>query len=268
GLEIDRDDVELRVLLGQVLERKGDRDSILKSELVWRELRKTKDIRAPYGLARALERKGLLYDEASRAIRSGKRFTEARDPEARSNELQAEAEGYWTESQELYELSYETDPFDRNVVNGLQRVTALRGEHEASLAWTDRLLTLIDGELSERRDMLARPDLTIRAEDLLRTSERQLRELQIETHLHAASVSAAIERYEEAIAHLQLVAELDPTLAEAHSRQAFLFERLGQHEAAIHEIDVFMRKVDLGYDHPTMNEAFALRRRNEDALRR
>ncbi len=263
GLEIHEDDVELRVLLGQIMEARGTRDSILRGELVWRSLLADKDVRAPHGLAKMLERKGVLYDEAARGIASGARFTEAADPAARSTELAAEARKLWKEAETLYLRAHKTKPDDRNVLNGLQRVSALLGKDEESLSWSNKVIAATDLELEDWRKLLMRPELSVREEDRLRQNVRQIERLQVQTLLQASSVAARLGRLDEAIASLQRVAELDPSMAEAHSRQAVLFERAGNCEAALHEIDEYLRLVDLDFDHPDVNAAYALKKRCE-----
>ena len=59
------------------------------------------------GLGEALERKGMLFDQASRQILSGERFTEAADPEQRARELAQSSIDTWEESYDCYQDSLE-----------------------------------------------------------------------------------------------------------------------------------------------------------------
>lgn len=268
ALELDRDHVELRVLLGQILLRKGSSEDIHSAELVYRSLLKDGDARAPLGLASALERKGIFYDEAARGIASGRRFTEADDPAARAAELSAEAHGFWTDSEAYYRETLEISPNDRNALNGMQRLLVLLDRDEESLEFSDRVLEVTEGEREFWMSQLERPDLTARDEDSLRLSLDEVEKLQIRTHLHAAAVQTSLKRYDEALPHLQAVTALDPLLPEAHSQLAQLFERVGNYEAALMELDQFLRLADLPFDHPDVNEAYERRTAIEEKLAR
>jgi hypothetical protein len=70
GLELDRDDKELRLLLGQVKLRRGDTESLLKAKLVFEGFDIKKEPRAAIGLGQTLERLGLV-GRGHRARRSG-----------------------------------------------------------------------------------------------------------------------------------------------------------------------------------------------------
>ena len=266
AFEFKPNHVELRVLLGQVLVRKGTLEDIASAELVYESLLRDDDPRATLGLATCKERMGIFYDEAGRAIADGTRFTEARDPMARAKELTKRAQELWEEGEEYYLEALSEKSDDRSVLNGLQRITALQGRTEDSLAYANRLLEVCTGELEFWQAQMQRPDLSARDEDSIRVDLRELEKLAKRTHFHAADLEVELGNDMAALDHLGAVARLDPNMPEVHSRRAQLFKRVGDYSAALAEIEEFLRLSQLPFEHPDVNAAYTLKQECEEAL--
>lgn len=258
GLEIESKDPQLLLMKGWIRLRRGSTQDIFVSERVFRDLVDGKDYRPELGLAEALERKGVLYREASESVASGERFTENLDPEQRAAELLEDAREAWEESIRHYEKAHELKPGEFQVFNGLQRVLALKGDDEGSLLWSARILEDSAAEMAFWRERLRRPDLTASEEGRLRRLLDGSIKLQVETHLSAATLLVKNQRKPEALEHLDSAALLDPTKAEIHSRRAQLLHDVGRNEEAADAINAYLRAADLPFEHPDVKRAYAL----------
>jgi tetratricopeptide (TPR) repeat protein len=226
------------------------------AEAIFREVRDGEDFRVELGLGEALERKGVLYREASEAVASGERYTEAPDPLARAEELSQQAQDSWAEAEECYTQALQLKPGEFQAMNGLQRVLALRGDYEGSLRWAEELLAASRVEMEFWRERLRRPDLAADEERRLRELLVGSTDLQVATHLTAATLLVALGRREEALRHLDGAAALTPDVAEIHSRRAQLLaqeDRPGEAALAIQE---FLRHTDLPFEHPDVQRAY------------
>lgn len=266
AFEFEPNHVELRVLLGQVLVRKGSLEDIASAELVYKSLLRDDDPRATLGLATCKERMGIFYDEAARSIADGTRFTEASDPIARAKELSDRAQELWGEGEEYYLEALAVKADDRMVLNGLQRITALQGRSADSLSYANRLLDVCNAELDFWKEQLQRPDLTARDEDSIRLDLKELEKLAKRTHFHAADLEVELSNNLAALDHLAAVARLDPSMPEVHSRRAQLFKQVGDYSSALAEIEEFLRLSTLPFEHPDVNAAYTLKMECEDAL--
>jgi len=258
GLEIDDEDHQLLLMKGWIRQRRGTARDLLIAEAIFREVRDGEDFRVELGLGEALERKGVLYREASEAVASGERYTEAPDPQARAVELARQAEDAWAEAQECYEKALQLKPGEFQAMNGLQRVLALRGDYEGSLRWAEELLAASKVEMDFWRERLRRPDLSAEEERRLRDLLVGSTDLQVATHLTAATLLVALGRPLEALGHLDGAAALTPDVAEIHSRRAQLLaeqDRPGEAALAIQE---FLRHTDLPFEHPSVQRAYDL----------
>jgi len=258
GLAIDPDDGSLRLMKGWIRQRRGGARDLFVAEKIFRELAPEGDYRALLGLAEALERQGVLYDESGRAVESGERSTPAPDPVARGRELRAEAATRWKESVAWYEKTLSKKPGEAQAVNGLQRVHALLGEYEESLVWAGVLLEQSGGETAFWRAQLQRPELTAREEERLRALLAASTRLQVETLLQASSLLHRLGRAEEALAHVERVVALAPEEPDAYSRRAQLERDLGRNEQALASIQEFLKLSKLDYDHPDIARAYDL----------
>lgn len=258
GLEIESEDRQLLLMKAWIRQRRGTTQDIFVSEAIFRDLVDGKDYRAELGLAEALERKGVLYREASEAVASGERFTEKLDPGARAAELLADARKAWEEAQQRYEKSLELKPGEFQAFNGLQRVLALMGDDEGSLRWAARILEDSAAEMAFWRERLRRPDLTAQEEGRLRRLLDGSIKLQVETHLASATLLVKNERKTEALEHLDSAALLEPGRAEIHSRRAQLLHDAGRNDEAADAIQAYLRAADLPFEHPDVKRAYAL----------
>jgi tetratricopeptide (TPR) repeat protein len=258
ALEIDSDDRQLLLMKGWIRQRRGSAQDIFVAEKIFTDLIDGKDYRAELGLAEALERKGVLYREASEAVASGERFTENLDPSARAAELLAQAEQAWRDAEKHYNEVLELKPGEFQAFNGLQRVLALLGDDEGSIEWSKKLLAESGAEMQFWRERLRRPDLTTQEEGRLRRLLDGSIKLQVATHLSAATLLVKNDRAAEGLLHLDEAATLEPERAEIHSRRAQLLHRLGRNAEAAEAIQLFLRNADLPYEHPDVKRAYTL----------
>ena len=268
GLEIEREDRQLLLMKGWIRQRRGTAQDILIAEKIFRDLDDDKDFRVELGLGEALERKGVLYREASEAVKSGERFTEAKDPAERASELSTTAEDCWSEALDCYAQALALKPGEFQAQNGLQRVHALRGEYEESLRWAEELLAGSKAEMEFWRERLRRPELTATEEERLRKLLSGSTDLQTATHLTAATLLVSLGRKEQALAHLDGAAVLDPDRAEIQSRRAQLLAELGRPSEAAVAVQTFLRHTELPFEHPDVKRAYDLLSECERAARR
>jgi tetratricopeptide (TPR) repeat protein len=270
ALEIDPENRPMRRMIGWIRLRMGSTADLVIAERMFRDLVDDGDENdgTLLGLATALERLGVAHDEASQAWASGERRPRAgEDPAERARELAKRARDLWAESLATYRRTLKNGEGSIRAMNGLQRVTALLGDYEASLAWSKTLLERSDAELSTWRRFLTVADLTEREEELFRTNEESAVELQTNTHLFAATLLHRLGRRDEALAHLDAVATLSPDLAQVYSLRAQLREAMGDCEHAIEDIDRYLRLSDQPFEDPEVRQAFELRTLCEGRLR-
>jgi tetratricopeptide (TPR) repeat protein len=249
GLELAPRDKQLKLMKGWIRQRRGTAEDIYLAEQVFRELAPGRDYRALLGLAEALERKGILYREASE--RAG---VEAR----RAAELEAEADRSWKESVEYYGRTLEHKPGEPQALNGLQRVHALRGEYERALGWSEKLLAQSGSEIAFWEQQLGRENLGADEEHRLRALLLSSRDLQAATHLQASTLLVQMGREREALEHVEAALALDPDAPETHSRRAQLLHALGRPAEAVASLENYLRLSDHAYDHPDVARALDL----------
>jgi len=269
-LELDPDNQEMRRMIGWIRLRLGSTEDVIIAEQFFTDLRRERDEHAAttLGLAIARERLGTAYFGTSRDYLDGTRTPrEGEDPVARANELQEEAVDYWKDARKLYESTLEDGEGSTRSKNGLQRVCALLGDFEASLRWSDEVLTDAQAELVSWRRMLEGGDLNEEEEKLFQRNEDSARRLLIETHLFAASILNDLGRSAEAVDHLDAVIETDGRIAEVYSLRAQLRAKVGEYDLAIADIDQFLKLADkLPWEHPDVRRAFDLKAECEQQL--
>jgi tetratricopeptide (TPR) repeat protein len=258
GLELEPEDVQLRLMKGWIRQRRGATRDIFVAERIFRDLVDTMDYRATLGLAEALERKGVLYSEAADAVAAGKRPTDAPSPSARADELAREAHGAWRQSATWYEKTLEAKPGEFQAINGLQRVHALLGDYDESLRWSNQLLEQSLAEIAFWKTKLAQPELSAREEARLRTLLASSTRLQLETHLHASALLVRIGRLEEALAHLESVIAIDPSHSDAYSRRGQVLKGLGRYQEAMASLQQYLRLSTHEFAHPDIQRAYQL----------
>lgn len=265
GLAIDGENTRLALILGWTHQRRGKLQDILRAESIFRSLQGEDDYRARLGLAEALERKGLALEEASGAVADGSRFTEATDPALRAAELLASATAAWVEALAEYAATLELQPGDWDALNGSMRVSSLLGRPADALVWARRLLDTTEIESSFWRRQLERADLSAPDERGFRELMQNAADLQVATHLAAASILKSLDQPSDALAHMDRVLELDPDLREAWSRRAQLLMAIGEYSTAQESLDQFLRRSP-DFDDPAVRLAYALLSECEAAI--
>ncbi|MFT4540257.1 MAG: tetratricopeptide (TPR) repeat protein [Planctomycetota bacterium] len=265
GLKLDPDHIDLRLTLGRILQHRGSSNTIAKAEEIFRGLidDADEDWRLPLGLAEVLERKGLLYSESADDIKSGVRYTDASDPDARAAELEQISQDSWIESLTHFETSLAIREGEAPI-NGMQRVNSLLERYEESLRWSERMLELIAIRKRSWRDQLAVSEISAEDERRFRTRLHEDDAKEARTRLLASSNLRKLSRLEDAIEHLDMVIELEPDLIQAFSRRAMLHFELEDYQRAVDSIDHFLRAMaGRDYDDPDVRQAYNLR---DDAL--
>jgi tetratricopeptide (TPR) repeat protein len=266
GLELEPDNERLRLIKGWTLQRRGTPEAVLRAERIFRGLLSTKDYRVSLGLADSLERKGTVYDGASRKIRAGERYTDAPDPEERARELAQLAQDSWEEAIQRYEETLEQRPDERLALAGLARVTALLGRDTESLAWSDALLGDLQDAVEFWKRNLERADLTAREEDTYRALLADNIRLEIKTRLHAAVIARRMKANDIALENLNRILELDPKQTGVQSRRAQLLFEVGDYEGALAAIERFLTLSTDEFDHPDIRRAMNMRSDCEEHL--
>ncbi|MEM7306935.1 MAG: tetratricopeptide repeat protein [Planctomycetota bacterium] len=268
ALEIEPDNRPMRRMVGWIRLRLGSTEDLLIAERFFQDLFDDGDDDAPVllGLATAQERLGQAHDEASRAIASGERFTEHEDPERRATELAQDARGYWQRSHENYERVLAGPTQIQKALNGLLRVAAHLGDYEEALDWGRQLLETSHGEQLGWEATLRAEDLTQSEEDVARESIVSAVDLQIETHLFCTSILHRLGRTPEALEHVRDAVAIDPERADAYGYRAQLFSETGRFDAAIEDLDKFLRLSDKPFEHADIRKAYDLRAHCESQL--
>ncbi len=269
ALEIDPQHRAMRRMIGWIRLRLGKHEDLIIAERFFRDLIHDGDDNenTRLGLAITCERLGKAYDDVSRAVAAGEREpSQGRAREEEARELATKARAYWQEGIGLLEKSLASGEGTTNSMNALQRLHALAGHYDESLAWSARLLERTDKELVAWRGMLQQRDLTEREDKLFRDNERAAARLQAETHLFVATLLFRLGRYEEAIPHLDSVVRDAPEMATAYSIRGQLNSRAGRYAEAIQDLDRYLALSDAPFEHPDVRRAFELRAECEKQL--
>lgn len=269
ALEIEPDNQAMRRMIGWIRLRMGTNEDLLIAEDFFRTLRDEGDTNnaTTLGLATTVERLGVAYDQAARGFRNGTREPEeGLSSETEADELQNKAQDLWNEAIELYRLTLTDGEGSTNAMNGLQRVYALIGEYEESLLWSAKLLERSTAERAAWERMLTQADLNEEEDTLFRTNVRIATRLQIDTHVFASTVLNRLKRYDLALEHLDEVIEAVPLLPQAYSLRAQVYIAMGDYEAAIPDLDQYLRLSEEPFEHPDVRRAFDLRTQCEEQL--
>ncbi len=260
GLEIDRKNRPLNLMMGWILLRRDRRDDLLGAEKVFRRLVEDDgDPRAQQGLAATLERLAVLHDEAAVALESGRLTTEAEDPQQRADELRAQSREHYEEALELYEVVLEDRPDFIKALNGAVRTTASLQRLDESLSYAEQLLETIGRERDYWTSILQREDINTDEERDLHERVRGATQLMLDTHLFAASALHDLGRPGDALAHIESSIALDPALPEAYSLRAQAFHGTGRVTEAVADLDRFIGLSGKNFDHPDIRRAMDLR---------
>ena len=266
GLDLDPEHFRLRLYLARGLQKTGRTEDVLKAERVFRTMDRSEDYRVALGLGETVERRGLALSEAAAGVRSGSRFTEHLDQEARADELDQEATAAWHEAIGLYKEALTLAPADAEVLNGLVRAHTLLEENGAALTWGAKVIEVTASDRSWWTEALKRPGMSPREEAACRRSIEQLDRLESSVHMNSYSILAASQDLEPALEHLELAATLNPSDSTIHSRRAELLVELGRHAEALSSINSFLSSTDETFDSQDVRRAFQLRAACEAAL--
>lgn len=267
GLELDPANIKLKLMRAKVMEKRGRPEDFLRAEKLLREIESDGDFQVRLFLGIALERKGMACDEAATAIEQGHRLTEAADPAQRVGELRRLAVQAWRDAIPCFERVLAEHNEDTDALNGLMRVHGLLDEKEQSLAYAERLLVTTQTDLDFWQKQLTRPQMSADEETRFRAFVKQYTQLQVATHVAASIVLHELGRFPAAEEHVEKALDLDPDRAELYGRRAELRKQLGRYQAAIDDIDAFLRLSTNAFDHPDVLRAWNLRRECEEALR-
>jgi tetratricopeptide (TPR) repeat protein len=269
ALEIEPDNLAMRRMIGWIRLRMGTNEDLLMAEDFFRTLRDEGDENhaTTLGLATTLERLGVAYEQTSRLIANGERPpAEGEDAEVEASDLANLAQDLWNEAIELYDETLTNGEGSTNAMNGLQRVYALTSEYEKSLTWSEQLLERSGAEREAWERMLTHAELTEAEETLFRENVRIATRLQIDTHVFASTILYRLERYDEALEHLDFVIEAVPLLPQSYSLRAQVYIAQGNLEEAILDLDHYLRLSDEPFEHPDVRRAFTLRTECEQQL--
>jgi tetratricopeptide (TPR) repeat protein len=216
----------------------------------------------------ALERKGLAYAEAADKIESGDRVTEAADPQQRVQELRAKANACWREALDWYRQTIAKQADNSDAHGGLTRVHTLLGERREALAAADRALEIVTADYAFWEQRVRAPDVRIEEEKRMRSLLGRLQKILIATHMTAYQLCVELDQKAAALGHLDAALALDPERADAYSRRAQLRLEAADYAGAAKDIDAFLARSALAFEHPDMKKAWQIRREAEAGLKR
>jgi tetratricopeptide (TPR) repeat protein len=266
GLEIDPENFKLRLYLGRSLQKTRLLGDVMRAHRIFREMPRDKDYRVALGLAEVIERLGVEWDDRSRAIRSGERFTEIADPEQRARELEEEAQRSWKESVDIYQEAYALAPGDPEILNGLVRVHTLLGQYPLALQWGEEVVKYTEIDRRWWNEAIKRPGMSIREEDACRRSLERIDRLEVAVRMNSYTILATENSFELALLQIDRASELDPKDSTIQSRRAELLIGLGRHADALVAINHFLTLTDASFDSEDVRHAFQLKSACEAAI--
>jgi tetratricopeptide (TPR) repeat protein len=258
ALEVDPDNLKMKLILGWSLQRRGSTEDVRHAEQVFRPIAEEQDIRAPLGLATALERLGVANLEAAEAVESGKRITEAPDPKARAAQLRERSIELWTESATWYEATLALQKSNIDALNGLQRIEALLGRPESSIARSRQLIETLEIDRNFWEARIKKAQLGEQEERTIRRTIAQIIDLEVATRLHAAQVEFQFGNADKAMTQLDAAILINPERADLHGMRAVVQQQLGNWDSAIADAERFIALSRQGYDGPDVKRAFDL----------
>ncbi len=265
GLKVDPKNERMLLLLGNIHQHRGTTADIQAAEAIFRDHPAQHDFRVQLGLGQALERMGVIYEDASAAIRSGDRVTDAIDPEERATELGRMATEAWQEAEESYRTTLSISTGDVGAIGGLLRVSALLGNEDQSILWGRDLIDVLNSSSRIRHLELEDATLSAQRERELRASIAGNDEMIVKTHMHISSILTKQGDLPGALDELGQVIDIDPDLPQAHSRRAQLYYDLKQYQRAADTLDSFLKlSSHLPFDHPDIRRAYDLLRKCKD----
>ena len=271
GLELDPENERFQLMFGRAHLMRGDRDSIQMAIDMFEQMANQDDFRVQMTWGAAIERKGVFYDEAAEAVRTGRRKTESSDPIERADELSAIARAHWRDAQAKYERSLELRTGEPEPMGGMVRTSAFLEEYEASVQWARDLIDAVRASQRLVDMQMEENDLTAAREAKLFKDQRTNRDLEVKARLHIAT----LERQLGNLAGLRSVRRDHrprPRLVVAHSLQAQVLFELGEFRRAKDAINRFIelkaRTGESSVSDPEIVRAYDMVDRCDEALER
>lgn len=268
GLAIEDDNERFLLIQGRCHQHLGTSQDIAIAERIFRNHPAQDDFRVRLGLAAALERKGLLFSESSVLIRSGERYTEAPDPEARADELVKLSVEAWDESLESYLDAEKLFTGSFEALNGLMRVSRYQGKSTDALAFASALLESIEG--SNRLFRVTLTENEAKGESSVNARRTLLSNQELETfvRLESSELLHGFGRDDEALAQLDQALSLDPSMTTLHSRRGQLLFTMQRYSRAKSALERFLSLSNEPFDHPDIRNTYALIAQCDTALNR
>jgi tetratricopeptide (TPR) repeat protein len=268
ALEIEPKNSRFLLIYGQCKLLQGKSGDIQAAIQIFESISEKDDYRVQMFWGAAVERSGVLYEEAAAGVRDGSRPTDAPDRAKRSVELESEARDQWRQAKAHFLRSREIYPGEPQSLGGLVRTTALLGEMDESIAYARELIDSIRG--SQRLVMIQLEDEGLSAEDETRLFEnkRSNREFEVKARLHIAFLLEELGRYNEAVTEFDEILVLQPDLPEAYSLKAQLLFDLGEFVKARSSIERFieLRARTASFEDPDIRKAYDFVERCERAI--
>lgn len=268
GLAIDPDNERFMLIQGRCRQHLGTSRDIAIAERIFRNHPAQDDFRVRVGLAAALERKGLLMSETSVKIRSGERYTEASDPEARADELAQLSVQAWEESLENYLEAERLFTGSFEALNGLMRVSRYQGNNTESLAFASALLDSIEGSNKLYRVTLTQTEAKGGSSINARRTLLDNQELETLVRLESAELLHGFGRDDEALLQLDQALALDPNMTALHSRRGQLLFAMERYSRAKSALERYLSLSSEPFDHPDVRNTYALIAQCDTALGR
>jgi Tfp pilus assembly protein PilF len=267
ALSIDPGNERLQLIYARANVMRGTSTSIEEGLRVLEARPDIEDYRWQMTLGAALERKGVIFDEAARGVRDGQRATRAADRQVRGDELEAESLEYWKQARTRFERSLALRSGEMEALSGLVRTNARLQDFDASVQWADELLETIHESQALKRAQLEAPDLSADREAQIRDAYRKDRSFEVKTRLHAATVLRRLGRQSDALVHIDEIVALQPDLAQVYSMRGQLLMELGEYVKARAALQEFLDLTDLQFDDPQIRRTFDLQDECERRLR-
>lgn len=267
ALEIDPDNERFQLIYARTNVMRGTSASIEEALRVLEARPELADYRWQMTLGAALERKGVIFDEAARGVRDGQRATRAADRQIRGDELEAEAREFWAQARARFERALLLRSGEMEALSGLVRTNALLNDFEPSVKWAEELLETIHEAQALKKAQLEAPDLTADREAQIRDAYRKDRSFEVQTRLHAATVLRRLGRQSDALAHIDEIVALEPELSQVYSMRGQLLMEIGEYVKARAALQQFLDLTDLPFDDAQIRRTFDLQDECERRLR-
>ena len=268
ALEIEPKNSRFLLIYGRCKLLRGDAQSIQASIEIFESIPDKEDYRVQMTWGAAVERKGVLYEEAAEGVRDGSRPTDFPDRAQRADQLLEEARGYYREAKAHFQHSLELRSGEPEALGGLVRTSALLGEVEESIRYSRELIDAIRSSQRLVSLQLEDDEITAERESQLFSDQRTNREFEVKARLHIATLLRREGRLGEAVLEFDEIILVQPELAEAHSLRAQLLYDLGEFVKARDSITRFieLKARTAEFEDPSIRRAYDLQERCDRAI--